>query len=256
MKKIFLLFTILFLATTSKVIAQNDSIYFWKSGILIAEKSIKPADLDSITVRKPDYVTICTQKWTAKNLDVTTYSDGTPIPNVTDPTAWANLTTGAWCYYDTSGKYNAIYGKLYNWYAVAGIYDKASASNIALRKKLAPTGWHVPTFLEDWALLIYNCIGGDSVAGGKMKETGTAHWITPNTGATNSSFFVALPGGQRQGNGTFAQLDGYGYWWSSTQYGTTGSTEAFGYRLSYNSSAAVVNYGDKKAGYSVRLVKD
>jgi hypothetical protein len=63
-------------------------------------------------------VTICTQVWTLNNLDVTTYRNGESIPEVTDPTAWAALTTGAWCYYNNDSATGAIYGKLYNWYAV------------------------------------------------------------------------------------------------------------------------------------------
>ena len=70
------------------------------------------------------------------------YRDGTPIPQVTDPTAWANLTTGAWCYYNNDPANGAIYGKLYNWYAVAGIHDAASLNNPSLRKQFAPQGWH------------------------------------------------------------------------------------------------------------------
>lgn len=152
--KQFLALILLVLQSATEIQAQTtqDTIYFWKTGKLLLKQSIKASDLDSITFKRPvvniAHVTICKQVWATKNLDVTTYMDGTPIPQVTDPTAWANLTTGAWCYYNNLAASNATYGKLYNWYAVAGIYDAASLANPTLRKKLAPTGWHIPTDAE------------------------------------------------------------------------------------------------------------
>ena len=117
---------------------------------------------------------IGTQVWTTQNLNVSTYLDGTPIPNVTNASTWASLTTGAYCYYNNdSATYAAVYGKLYNWYAVAGIYDASSLSTPSLRKNLAPAGYHIPTHAE-WTTLT-NYLGGESVAGGKMKEVGTTH---------------------------------------------------------------------------------
>src|SRR5450759_3473794 len=130
-------------------------------------------------------VTICTQVWMLKNLDVSTYRNGDLIPKVTDPTAWSALTTGAWCWCSNDSATNAsTYGKLYNRYAVND------------PRGLPPTGWHVPSDAE-WNTLI-TCLGGDPfVAGGAMKETGTTHWQSPNTDATNSSGFTGLPGGLR-----------------------------------------------------------
>ena len=196
-------------------------------------------------------VTICAQVWTTKNLAVTAYSDGTVIPQVTDPTAWANLTTGAWCYYNNAAANNATYGKLYNWYATVGIYDAASLTNPTLRKKLAPTGWHVPTEAE-WNSLT-TCLGGTIVAGGKMKETGTAHWISPNTDATNSSGFTGLPGGERFASGAFVSLGNYGFWGSSSEY----DIPEIWYRdLSYLNGNAWEGNGTKQNGYSVRCLRD
>lgn len=106
----------------------------------------------SIEITYGQQITIGTQIWSNTNLDVTTYRDGTPIPQVTDPTAWVNLTTGAWCYYNNDPANGAIYGKLYNWYAVAGIHDAASLNDPSLRKQLAPQGWHIPTDAE-WTTL-------------------------------------------------------------------------------------------------------
>ena len=217
MKHLYLVLS-LFLVSLTQGQTSQDTLYVWKAGQLVIKQSIKPADMDSITFKRPVVntntlqVTICTQVWATKNLDVTTYSDGTVIPQVTDPSAWANLTTGAWCYSNNDPANGAVYGKLYNWYAVAGIYDAASLADPTLRKKLAPNGWHVPTDAE-WTTLT-TCLGGASVAGGKMKETGTAHWQSPNTAATNSSGFTGLPGGICSNDGTFNLSGSNGIWWS------------------------------------------
>jgi len=197
-------------------------------------------------------VTIGTQIWSSTNLDVTTYRDGTPIPQVTDPTQWANLTTGAWCYYNNTTANGTTYGKLYNWYAVAGIYDAASATNPALRKQLAPQGWHIPTDAE-WTILT-DFLGGATVAGGKMKSTGTSLWLSPNTAATNESGFTGLPAGSRSGgSGTFESIGSDGIWWSSSELNTAGAW----YRgLSYGNGNAYRNGINKVFGFSVRCLRD
>ncbi|CAN1562258.1 Fibrobacter succinogenes major paralogous domain [Flavobacteriaceae bacterium] len=208
--------------------------------------------------------TIGSQIWTSSNMDLTIYRDGTPIPQITDQTAWANLTTGAWCYYNNDPANGAIYGKLYNWYAVAGIYDAASLNDPSLRKQFAPSGWHVPSDLE-WSTLINyidpNANGGTTVngtnilnvAGGKMKETGISHWLTPNTAATNSSGFSGLPGGVRN-TSIFNLIGATGGWWSSSEYLTNGGWYRY---LNYN-NGSIYRAGDNngKAGSSVRCVKD
>jgi uncharacterized protein (TIGR02145 family) len=261
MKKIYFILSIVLLATTNRIQAQNDSIYFWKNNVMLHKQSIKTADLDSITFRRPyanlPNVTICNQIWTTQNLDVSTYSDGTPIPQVTDPTQWTNLTTGAWCYYNNDPANAAVYGKLYNWYAVAGIYDAASAANPALRKKLAPTGWHIPTDAE-WTQLT-DCLGGAAIAGGKMKSTGTVQavtglWEDPNTAATNESGFTGLPGGFRyQGSSLFYYIGSGGLWWSSSE-SLNGDVWS---RSLFNNSGQVFTFVDPKAtGFSVRCVRD
>jgi len=257
MKKIYLFLSLLVLVTINTLQGQTtqDSIYFWKTGVLLEKRSIKHADLDSITFKRPvatiPSVTICTQTWMLKNLDVTTYSDGTVIPQVTDPTAWASLTTGAWCYYNNDAANGTTYGKLYNWYAAAGIYDAASLANPTLRKNLAPTGWHVPTDAE-WTTLT-TCLGGEPVAGGKMKETGTAHWASPNTNATNTSGFTGLPGGSRDTNGTFAIIGNDGIWWSSSEFYTS---FAWSRNLNYfYGNVYSYNY-NKTYGFSVRCLRD
>jgi len=184
-------------------------------------------------------IVIGTQQWMEKNLDVLTYRNGDIIPQVTDPTAWAALTTGAWCYYNNDPLNGAIYGKLYNWYAVND------------PRGLAPVGWHVPTNAE--LTTLSTTLGGDAVAGGKMKVAGTTRWSAPNTGADNSSGFAGLPGGIRGGNGAFSAVGANGSWWSSTEYSTTFAR--FG-GLASNSGAIARVYDVKQAGFSVRCLRD
>jgi uncharacterized protein (TIGR02145 family) len=193
-----------------------------------------------ITVSLDDIptVTIGTQTWTLKNLDVATYRNGDPIPQVQDPTAWAALTTGAWCYYNNDSSNGAVYGKLYNWYAVND------------PRGLAPTGYHVPTDAE-WTTLI-NFLGGESVAGNKMKAS--TGW-TPYNGITNtnSSGFTALPGGACDTHGTFSNIGENGLFWSSSESDTLNGR---GYFLYSAGPLVGNNHIPKKFGQVVRCVKD
>ena len=195
-------------------------------------------------------ITIGSQIWSTRNLDVTTYRDGTPIPQVTDPSAWTNLTTGAWCYKDNSITSGALYGKLYNWYAVAGIHDTDPNTP---NKILAPLGWHVPTNVEWTTLTTY--LGGESVSGGKMKSIEISpYWNTPNTLATNESGFTGLPGGGLGAQGALDVMRSYGNWWSSSESSTI---NAFTRHLFFNNgTTGSFSNGMKYAGLSVRLVKD
>lgn len=181
-------------------------------------------------------IQIGTQLWMVENLKTTHYRNGDPIPNVTDDTGWHDLTTGAYCNYNNDTSYAAIYGRLYNWYSV----DDS--------RNIAPEGWHVPTD-NDWQVLI-DYLGGPDSAGGKLKETGTTHWLTPNLGATNESGFTALPGGYR---GSYFYEIGYsGKWWSSTQY----SYWAW-YRTMKSDTPEIFNsYYILIDGYSVRCIKN
>ncbi len=210
-------------------------------------------------------VVIGSQEWMNRNLSMPTYSDGTPIPQVTSVAEWSTLTTGAWCWFaNDSASYSSNYGRLYNWYAVAGIYDQASANDPLLRKSLAPEGWHIPSDLEWDQLINYldpSANGGDNptnVAGGKMKTTGTIQngtgvWNTPNTLATNQSGFSGVSGGNRGANGNFGNIGNQGYWWSST---ATTSTNAWGRNLVFN-GANVSKFGYfQREGFSVRCVRD
>jgi uncharacterized protein (TIGR02145 family) len=184
-------------------------------------------------------VTICNQIWTKSNLNVSHYRNGDEIPQVTDPSQWSTLTTGAWCYYNNDPANGAIYGKLYNWYAVND------------PRGLAPQGWHIPTDAE-WTTLT-NCLGGTSIAGGKMKEVGTTHWNAPNTNATNISGFKGLPGGNRGNDGNHYFINGYGNWWSSTLHTTN---HPWSRALAYNNAIVGINDLDSNYGFSIRCVKD
>lgn len=185
-------------------------------------------------------VTIGTQVWMVENLKTTHYNDAskTPITNVTDNTAWIGLSAAAYCLYNNDMSNKTTYGALYNWYAASD-------------SRLCPQGWHVPTDAE-WATLI-TFLGGDTLAGGKLKEEGMVHWVSPNTGADNSSGFTALPGGSHFTNGSFYLFGKYGWWWSTTESSTT---EAWHECLQYNSGIASRISGSKKIGFSVRCVKD
>lgn len=185
-------------------------------------------------------VTIGTQVWMVENLKTTKYRNGDPIPNVTGNAAWAALTTGAYCwYFNDVTTYKATYGGLYNWYAAID------------SRNIAPAGWHVPTDAE-WTT-VTTFLGGEVVAGGKLKETGTSHWSFPNTGATNATGFTALPGGGHMSDGAFCYAGGFGYWWTSTASDASYARE----RDLGCSYAGVGRYYDgKQSGFSVRCVRD
>ncbi len=184
-------------------------------------------------------VQIGSQCWLKENLKTTHYNDGTSIPNVTDNAIWETTTSGAYCCYDNNPSNCNTYGALYNWYAVN-------------TDKLCPNGWHVPSDAE-WTTLV-NYLGGASVAGGALKEAGTSHWSSPNTSATNSSGFSALPGGHRYySDGSFVTLGYFGYWWSSTE---GDGSNAWGRYLVYdNAYVGRLDYS-KRNGFSVRCLRD
>ena len=194
-------------------------------------------------------VTIGTQIWTTTNLDVETYRDGTPIPQVTNQTTWNSLTTGAWCYYANSTANGIVYGKLYNWYAVAGI------DGSGIPRVLAPVGYHTPTNAEWETLVTY--LGGTAIAGGKMKSTGTSLWNSPNLGATNSSGFTGLPGGTRafSGSTTFYGIRNYAQFWTSSA-GVNPSTGSMRYLAWSSANISSVESVNVLYGASVRLIKD
>ncbi len=191
--------------------------------------------------------------WMAENLKVAHYRNGDPIPQVTEEEEWIALETGGWCYYNNDPETGAVYGKLYNWYAVAD------------PRGLAPEGWHIPTD-DEWAemekalgmnskeLRDIEFRGKEENVGSKLKEVGTSHWGEPNSDATNESGFSALPGGYRDNDGPFNYFGKYASFWTASKAedgkrvffrGLT-STDPGVYRFRFN----------QKCGFSVRCVKD
>ena len=184
-------------------------------------------------------VTIGQQTWMAENLRTTIFNDGTAIPLVKDEARWAGSSTPAFCWYKNEEEsFKPTYGALYNWYSV-------NTGN------LCPTGWHVPKD-EEWSELA-DFSGGEGIAGGRLKETGTTYWVDPNFGATNEFGFTALPGGFRYYDGKFFDFGFSGYWWSSGEYSDARAYFRF---LYYNESTFYRFNNDKKNGFSVRCLKD
>ncbi len=183
-------------------------------------------------------IQIGTQTWMAENLRTTKYNDNAPIPLVTDNTAWSNLTTPAYCWYNNdSATHKGVYGCLYNWHTVR--------TDI-----LCPTGWHVPS-LDEWIVLTLNQ-GGIDVSGSKLMEADTTHWIVRNTWVTNESGFTALPGGYRRYDGSFNFIGGYGNWWFSTE---SSATLAWRWYMDYTSTVYKTIH-DKRYGFSIRCLKN
>jgi len=186
-------------------------------------------------------VLIGTQCWFAQNLNV-----GTKILGTANQTN--NGVLEKYCYNDDENNCN-IYGGLYQWDEAMQYVTTEGAQGIC------PTGWHLPTDAEWTTLTDY--LDGLSVAGGKMKETGSTHWATPNTGATNNSGFTALPGGNREGNvnlnGNFNYLTVIGYFWSSSQ---SGDTNAWNWALVYSNEYVYRSGSFKTYGFSARCLKN
>jgi len=212
------------------------------------EDDEKPIETGTVTDIEGNFyktVKIGSQWWMAENLKTTRYNDSTTIPLVTDSATWFNLNTPGYCWYNNdSSVYKDTYGALYNWYTVN-------------TGKLAPIGWHIPTN-DEWTILI-NYLGGKDVAGGKMKETGTVHWESPNIEATNESGFTALPGGDRENvigwdsGFEFAGIRVIGTWWTATEYVTTCAWT----RHLFSYGPYVGEWDNfKVAGMSVRCVRD
>jgi uncharacterized protein (TIGR02145 family) len=195
-------------------------------------------------------VTIGTQTWLKENLKTTKYNDGTYIPLVTNASTWASLSTPGYCWYNNDAvTYKATYGALYNRYSITD--------------KLCPESWHVPSS-DEWETLA-TFLGGQRilpsnsyiVAGGKLKEAGTSHWTSPNTG-TNESGFTALPGGCRDDSGSFCYIKDYGYWWTSSRrmwdWGLYGNIYIYMYYSSNDVSIGETPWF--KEGFSVRCIKN
>ncbi len=195
-------------------------------------------------------VIIGDQVWMVENLQVTHYRNGDPIPIVTNTAIWAALSSGGCCNYQYDEHNVAVYGRLYNWYAVND------------SRGIAPEGWHVPTD-EEWKQLEMYLGMSQSDAdatewrgtdeGGKLKDTGIVYWDGPNSGATNESGFSALPGGYCHSNGLFSDEGAFAYFWSVSELSTYNAWNRY---LGYHTSGiGRYDYG-KQGGNSVRCVKD
>jgi uncharacterized protein (TIGR02145 family) len=212
--------------------------------VLIVSSLINNASAQTLgTVQDQDgntykTVKIGAQIWMAENLRTTKFTDGTSIPLVSDKNAWIILSGPAYCWYNNDTLFKSKYGALYNGYAIS-------------TGKLCPAGWHISTDVE-WTTMV-ELLGGENVAGGKMKESGTKNWLNPNTGATNESGFNSLPGGTRYGNGLFFSEKSAGSWWTVNK-----SNSLNGWYRSMNHASTTVtrNFIDLTNGFSVRCIKD
>jgi uncharacterized protein (TIGR02145 family) len=191
------------------------------------------------------YVTIGTQVWQTKNLNVDRFRNGDPILQVRTNEDWkaaGERGEPAWCYYENNASNGSIYGKLYNWHAATD------------SKGICPPGWHLPSDRE-WTALT-NYLGGENVAGGKMKSAGTAYWNSPNTGATNESGFSVLPGGCRYYVGSFFNIRNYAFFWSASE-----NDDIYAWNRNLSIYTGVVSRsstytGLKSVGASVRCLRD
>jgi len=204
-------------------------------GVMAMSSIAQVTDKDGNTYKT---VKIGTQTWTAENLKTKHYNNGDAIPDGKKAGDIRRQNKPEyWFVYGNKSANEATYGLLYTWYAATD------------SRNICPGGFHVPTHAE-WTTLT-DSLGND--AGGKMKETGTAHWINPNTGATNSSGFSALPGSFRFPYGTFFSAGSVGEWWSASETDTWTA-----WRLLLNNDVSQVSHHDfeKEYGFSVRCLKD
>ncbi len=209
------------------------------------DDSIQPITLSDLDGNVYKTVVIGDQVWMAENLKTTKMNDGTEIPLVEEDSVWFNLSlteTPGFCWYlNDEATYGATYGPLYNWYAVE-------------TGKLCPEGWHVPSDAEWNQLTTY--LGGEKDAGGKLKETGTAHWESPNASATNETGFTALPAGWREPWGYYDYLGLMGSWWSTDW--TSNTYNKFGWirLVSFENGEAFRDGFAQNIGISVRCLQD
>src|SRR5690554_2911560 len=272
LKKVSLATFLTFVLSFSSVFAQNDTMYIMKSGAIAGQYNVN-TEVDSVIFYKPtieettsgtfidsrdgneyNWVQIGDQVWMAENLAY--------LPSVNMVADGSEDAAGSYYYvygYDgtnvaeakATANYNT-YGVLYNWPAAMN-GTASSTTNPSGVQGVCPTAWHLPSHAE-WTELT-DSLGGTSDAGGKLKETGTTHWNSPNTSATNETGFTALPGGYRYGYGTFDRVGYSGDWWSATE----GSADHAWVRgMSYGSGAVYrgLNEGGKELGLCVRCLRD
>ena len=213
-------------ATNSVGTAYGDTLSFTAGTIIDFDKNVYRS------------VKIGRQVWMEENLKSTHYQNGEAIPNIQDNILWWNMTSGAYCNHLTDSM-TSVYGKLYNWFVVNDI------------KNICPQGWRVANDSDFSTLISY--LGGEYVAGGKMKATGTQYWEW-NVGGTNESGFSGLPGGMRYENGYYTLYGNHGYWWSNTMDSDT----TYAHCLNVRSVDPYARMGGNKkpVGCSVRCIKN
>lgn len=223
--------------TNSSLIRYTISLF---SLFVISACKNVPSNVKDIDGNVYKTVKIGKQIWMAENLRVTNYRNGDPIFNISDNIQWSIAKTGAYCNYNNNDSLGNIYGGLYNWHAIID------------SRNIAPKGWHIPSSEEMQELINY--LGGESVAGGRMKEKGTSKWLWPNTGASNISGFCAIPGGYRLNTeGSFHTLESNCYLWTTTEsYEIYSWSKQVFYSLAdENPELDFLTYG-----FSVRCIKD
>lgn len=191
-------------------------------------------------------VTIGTQVWALQNLDIATYRNGDPIPQVTTKAQWIATRTGAWCYFNFDPTYGPIYGKIYNRFAVDDT------------RGLAPLGWRIPTS-TDWYTL-RDSQGGKAVAGDKLKST-TSRWTSSSYSTpSNTSGFTGVPGGYVTPESFNPADGGEGVFWTSTDSTYSSGSSTIQGRIHfflYNGTSELYNSVDSaNTGYSVRVIKN
>ena len=276
LKKVSLATFLTFVLSFSSVFAQNDTMYIMKSGAIVGQYNVN-TEVDSVIFYKPtieettsgtfidsrdgneyNWVQIGNQVWMAENLAY--------LPSVNMVADGSEDAAGSYYYvygYDGTNVADAkatdnyaTYGVLYNWTAAMD-GEASSTTNPSGIQGVCPAGWHVPSHAEWTELTDY--LGGESVAGGKLKETGTTHWASPNTGATNETGFTALPGGYRNDRGSFSDVGTFnrigsnGYWWSATE---GNATIAWDLNIFLNYSYVLRFYYYEEVGFCVRCVRD
>ncbi len=243
MKKLVYLFVVLGLLISCK----KETKEYITDGIVSIGKPIGKIGSGVIDIDGNKYRTVIigNQEWMGENLKVTKYNDGTTIPNIKDYnlTVLKYDTVGGWCYYSNDSTFNAKYGKLYNWYAASPTTNG--------NKNVCPSGWHVPTDGE-WTVLT-DFLGGEKVAGGKMKEVGTANWNEPNKGATNISLFNSIPSGFRSSDSYFYDKGDNLYFWSSLN---NSKLTSWARALSFGGEYILKDSIYKSTFVSIRCLKD
>ncbi len=227
-----------------RAFATNESGTSYDNEVAVTTDFLNCGTITDADLNEYQTVSIGSQCWMRENLAVTQYSDNTPIPEIGDAGLWANSNSPAMCWYENDYvSYGSVYGALYKYYAV----DYIENGN----RNICPDGWHIPGD-EEWTELI-DALGGMALAGGKMKEAGTVHWLDPNTGATNESGFTALPGGSRDFDGVFGYITEQSNWWIPVEF-----SPEMGWRVQLTNLGEDVYIGEseKSNGASLRCVKN